>query len=67
MLRFTEKLEPAFSTIEVRSERGAAMETDKAPVMPARSARFGQGVVARNLQGDLAGAVGRHASDARRF
>ena len=34
VLTFTEKLEPAFSSIEVRNARGAAMQAGKATVDP---------------------------------
>jgi copper resistance protein C len=36
VLSFTEDLEPAFSTIEVRSENGAVMSSGKAQVDPKR-------------------------------
>ena len=56
VLWFTQKLEPAFSSIEVRNERGASVTTGKATVIGDRTQMRG------NLQSFVARVVGRYAS-----
>jgi copper resistance protein C len=56
VLSFTQKLEPAFSSIEVRNEQGASVTTGKATVIGDRTQMRG------NLQSFVARVVGRYAS-----
>ena len=70
MLWFTEKLEPAFSTAEVRNAQGAGCKAARRNVdrqRPHRVARAAESAAARDLSGDLACSIGGHPSHAGQF
>jgi methionine-rich copper-binding protein CopC len=64
VLWFTQKLEPAFSSIEVDNEQGASVTGGKAHRCRRSHADAGttQDVAKRNIQGFVARTVGRYAS-----
>ena len=67
VLSFTEKLEPKFSSIEVRNAQRCrrAGRQGHARQRPDRSARRAQAAAGRDLQGDLACSFGGHPSHER--
>jgi len=63
VLWFTQKLEPAFSSIEVRNEQGVAVNAGKATVVGDRTQlRVPVRAPGGDLQSDLARSIGRYPS-----
>ena len=66
-LSFTQSLEPSFSSVQVTDSKGARVDLGKPQISGSTMTRRSEGVVAGNLQGALARALGRHAQDARKL
>jgi len=69
VLTFTEKLEPAFSTVRVENATGARVDQGKAQVDPdSRTVlRIGLKPLPPDLPGHLESVVGRHAHHRRKL